>query len=87
VDKLRVKMLEISKDEEKVQTARKVFKMKCFTTRQIKALSEVFATDAEKYRFFETAYPFVSDDRFRDLTDLLKDPVYNAKFKAMTGQR
>ncbi|MDO6429666.1 hypothetical protein Q4E93_03630 [Flavitalea sp. BT771] len=87
VDRLRVKMLEISKDEDKVLTARKIFKIKCFTTRQVKALSEVFATDAGKYRFFETAYPFVSDDRFRELTDLLKDPVYNAKFKAMTGQR
>lgn len=87
VDKLRVKMLEASKDDDKVQTARKIFKTKCFTTRQIKALSEVFTSDAGKFRFFESAYPFVSDDRFRDLTDLLTDPVYNAKFKAMTGQR
>jgi hypothetical protein len=47
----------------------------------------VFATDAGKFRFFEAAYPFVSDDRFRELTDLLTDPAYNAKFKAMTGQR
>jgi len=87
VDKLRVKMLEGSKDDDKVQIAHKIFKTKCFTTRQIKALSEVFASDAGKFRFFETAYPFVSDDRFRELTDLLADPVYNAKFKAMTGQR
>jgi hypothetical protein len=87
VDRLRVKMLEGSKDEDKILTARKVFKIKCFTTRQVKALSEVFATDAGKFRFFEAAYPFVSDDRFRELTDLLTDPAYNAKFKAMTGQR
>lgn len=87
VDKLRVKMLEGSKDEDRIQTARKIFKSKCFTTKQIRALSEVFTTDAGKYRFFESAYPFVSDDRFRELTDLLADPVYNSKFRAMTGQQ
>jgi hypothetical protein len=87
VDKLRVKMLEISKDDEKIAAAKKIFRTKCFTTKQIRALSEVFTADAAKYRFFETAYPFVSDDRFRELTDLLTDPVYNSKFRAMTGQR
>jgi len=87
VDKLRVKMLEIGKDDDKVAAAKKVFKTKCFTTKQIGALSEVFTGDAAKYKFFETAYPFVSDDRYRELTDLLADPVYNGKFRAMTGQR
>ena len=80
-------MLEIAKDEDKVAAAKKVFKTKCFTTKQIGALSEVFTGDAAKYKFFETAYPFVSDDRYRELTDLLADPVYNGKFRAMTGQR
>jgi len=87
VDKLRVKMLETSKDEDRISVARKVFKTKCFTTRQIRALSEVFTSDAQKFRFFETAYPFVSDDHFRELTDLLADPVYNSKFRSMTGQQ
>jgi hypothetical protein len=87
VDKLRVKMLDADKDDDKIQAARKIFKTKCFTTKQIRALSEVFTTDAGKYRFFEAAYPFVSDDHFRELTDLLADPVYNGKFRAMTGQQ
>jgi hypothetical protein len=87
VDKLRVKMLEAGKDEDRIATAKKIFKTRCFTTRQIRALSEVFTTDAAKYRFFETAYPFVSDDRFSELASLLADPVYNGKFKAMTGQQ
>ncbi len=87
VDKLRVKMLEAAKDEDRILAARKIFKTKCFTTKQIKALSEVFTSDAGKYRFFEAAYPFVSDDHFRELTDLLADPVYNGKFRAMTGQK
>lgn len=87
VDKLRVKMLEAGKDDDRIATAKKIFKTRCFTTRQIRALSEVFTTDAAKYRFFETAYPFVSDDRFSELASLLADPVYNGKFKAMTGQQ
>lgn len=87
VDKLRIKMLEASKDEERIQAARKVFKAKCFNTRQIRALGEVFATDALKFRFYETAYPFASDDHFRELAGTLADPVYNGKFKAMTGQQ
>jgi len=87
VDKLRVKMLEADKDDDRIAAARKVFRSKCFTTKQVRALSEVFTSDAVKYRFFEMAYPFVSDDHFRELSDLLVDPVYNGKFKAMVGQR
>jgi hypothetical protein len=87
VDKLRVKMLEAGKDEDRITSAKKIFKTKCFTTRQVRALSEVFTNDGVKFRFFETAYPFVSDDKFGELAGLLADPVYNSKFKAMTGQR
>ncbi|HWK02194.1 MAG TPA: DUF4476 domain-containing protein [Puia sp.] len=86
VDKLRVKMLEAGKDEDRIAVAHKVFKSKCFSTRQIKALSEVFTSDAQKFRFLETAYPFVSDDHFKELAELLADPVYSSKFRTMTGQ-
>jgi hypothetical protein len=84
VDKLRVKLLEGAKDEDRILAARKVFKTRCFSTRQIRALSEVFTTDAAKFRFFETAYPFCSDDQFRELSSLLADPVYSSKFRVMT---
>lgn len=84
VDKLRVKLLEASKDEDRIQAARKVFKTRCFTTRQIRALSEVFTTDGAKFHFFETAYPFCSDDQFRELSGCLADPVYSSKFRVMT---
>ena len=83
VDKLRVKMLEAAKDDERLAAALKIFKAKCFYTRQIKALSEVFPTDASKYRFFETAYPFAADEHFHDLGALLNDPVYVNKFKTL----
>jgi hypothetical protein len=87
VDKLRVKMLEAGKDDQRITAALKVFRTRCFFTRQIRALSEIFTTDASKYRFFETAYPFAADEHFRDLVTLLADPVYAGKFKTLTGMR
>jgi len=85
VDKLRLKLLEISKDEDRIVAARKVFKTRCFATRQIRALSEVFTSDGGKYRFFEAAYPFCSDSQFSELGALLTDPVYSGKFRAMVA--
>jgi hypothetical protein len=87
VDKLRIKMLGSGQDEDRIREARKIFKTKCFSTRQIRALSEVFATDATKFRFLEAAYPFVSDDHFPELISLLADPMYSGRFRAMTGRQ
>ncbi|HMH22357.1 MAG TPA: DUF4476 domain-containing protein [Puia sp.] len=86
VDKLRLKLLATPKDEDKLLAATKVFRTKCFSTAQIRALSEVFASDAGKYKFLESAYPFVSDDHFRELADLLTDPAWSGRFRKMTGQ-
>jgi hypothetical protein len=85
VDKLRAKMLEAVKDDDRIAVARKAFKVKCFYTRYIRALSEVFTTDAAKYRFLEAAWPFAADEHFHELSSLLADPVYNGKFKTLTG--
>jgi len=87
VDKLRVKMLEAAKDVERISAASKTFKTKCFFTRQLRALSEVFTTDAAKFKFFEAAYPYAADGHFRELGTLLADPVYSSKFKTLTGSR
>jgi hypothetical protein len=87
VDKLRVKMLELVKDEDRIQAARKYFKTKCFSTHQIRALSEVFSTEAAKLKFLETAYPFVSDDRFSELVNLFSDPAYSGRFRKMTDRQ
>lgn len=87
VDKLRIKMLQSTKDEERIAVARKAFKVKCFYTRQIRALSDVFTSDATRFRFFEAAWPFAADEHFHELSDLLVDPAYNARFKTMTHQQ
>jgi hypothetical protein len=86
VDKLRVRMLSANKDDDRVQIAYKIFKTKCFSTSQVSALCAVFTTDAAKFRFLETAYPFVSDDRFPELVNLFSEPVYTEKFQTLTGR-
>jgi len=84
VDKLRSKMLEAAKDDDRINVARKAFKVKCFSTRQIRVLNEVFTSDAARFRFLEAAWPFAADEHFHELYDLLADPVYINKFKTMT---
>ena len=85
VDKLRVKMLQAGKDEDRIAAARKIFKTRCFYTSQIRALSELFNSDAGKFGFFQAAWPFAADEHFGELSALLSDPAYIDQFKAMTG--
>lgn len=84
LDKLRVKMLAETGVEERILLAKKAFKAKCYYTRQIKALSELFFTDESRYQFLDAAYPFVVDtDNFKSLVELLSDAYYINRFKAM----
>ncbi len=84
VDKLRIKLLAENDQFERIVIARKVFRTKCFTTRQIKALTELFTSDKSRYGFFDAAYPFVSDtENFKQLAELLTDEYYINRFKMM----
>jgi hypothetical protein len=84
IDKLRVKLLSIHDLDEKITTTKKVLKTKCFTVKQLKALSELFADDEGKYQLFDTAYPFTLDTyNFPTLEDLIKSDYYRDRFKAM----
>ena len=87
VDKLRVKMIAAENEDDKIFTARKFFRIKCFSTNQIKALSEVFPTDEGRYKLFDTAYPFVSDyGNYPQLSTLLTSQYYINRFSAMIKQ-
>jgi uncharacterized protein DUF4476 len=84
VDKLRVRMMAENTADERVAAARKVFRTKCFTTRQVRALTELFTNDEGRYKFLDTAYPFVSDSQeFHKLAELLKEDYYVKRFNAM----
>jgi hypothetical protein len=84
LDKLRLAMLDQDGAERRIAAALKVFRTKCFSTRQIRALSELFNTDDGRYRFFEAAYPYVSDtDHYPDLLAFFTDPFYIQRFKTL----
>lgn len=84
VDKLRVRMLGEKDADGQVSEARKIFKSKCFTTKQVHSLSSLFRTDEGRYRLLDAAYPFVSDStNFKDLIVLLTEEYYINRFKAM----
>ena len=82
--KLRKKMAAAESDDEMINEANKNFKLKCFTVQQVKNLGALFLSDAGKYKFFDTAYTFVSDgENFSSLQTELKDEYYINRFKAM----
>jgi len=82
--KLRKKMAAADNDDEMLTMAKKVFKSKCFTTEQVKNLSVLFLKDEGKYKFFDLAYPFVSDSyNFATLEGQLTDNYFISRFKAM----
>ncbi|MEO5682477.1 MAG: DUF4476 domain-containing protein [Chitinophagaceae bacterium] len=84
IDKLRIKMLLVTTDEDRIALAKKLYKQKCLLAKQVRALSELFKNDEGKYKWLDAVYPFVSDSgNFAALGDLLKDDYYLNRFKAM----
>lgn len=82
--KLRKKMAAENSDDEMLNAAKKIFKTKCFTTDHVKNLSVLFLTDEGKYKFYDLAYPFVSDSyNFISLESQLKEAYYIERFKVM----
>jgi len=81
---LRKKMAAAGKDEDMLAVARKGFKLKCFTTEQVKNLSLLFLNDYGKYNFYDAAYEHVSDiGNFKSLQSQLSEEYYINRFKAM----
>jgi len=84
VDNLRVKIISETDEDKKIAISKKYFKTKCFTVNQIKALSELFASDQWRYSFFATSYPFISDaENFSQLDQLLSEQQYLDQFHAL----
>jgi hypothetical protein len=82
--KLRKKMAAVNDQDQMISIAKKAFKVKCFTTDQIKNLSVLFLDDAAKYKFFDLAYQYASDSyNFHLLEKQLTDPYYISRFNVM----
>lgn len=85
--KLRKNMAAKSSDEDMIFEAKKAFKLRCYTTEQVRYLSTLFLTPAGKYNFFDTAYNFVADRQaFGVLQSEIKDDYYLRRFKALAGE-
>jgi hypothetical protein len=85
--KLRKKMAGETSDDNMIAEAKKIFKVKCYSTQQIKNLGTLFLTDDSKYKFFDAAYLYVSDpENFSSLQSELKEEYFINRFKAMLRQ-
>lgn len=81
---LRKNMAAAEGDDAMIDAAKKYFRVRCFTTEQIRNLSFLFLNDEGKYKFFDAAYNYVIDaSSFRSLQNDLKDEYYITRFKAM----
>ncbi|MEJ7627706.1 MAG: DUF4476 domain-containing protein [Ferruginibacter sp.] len=82
--KLKKKMAANKSIDDMVSTAKKSFKLKCYSTENIKELGTLFLNDEGRYKFFDTAYPFVYDTgNFSQLEGSLTDPYFITRFQAM----
>ena len=82
--KQRKQMAASENVEDMLNEAKKYFKIKCFTTSQLKNLSTLFLNDEGKYKFFDTAYSYVTDtENFSSLQAELKEEYYINRFRAM----
>ena len=85
--KLRKKMAGVTKDDNMIAEAKKIFKVKCFSTLQVKNLGTLFLTDESKYKFFDASYQSVNDpENFSLLQSELKEEYFINRFKAMLRQ-
>lgn len=82
--KLRRKMVNEPNDEKMIFEAKKVLKVKCFSTMQIRNLAVLFLTDKGRYLFYEASLPFVTDfSNFRTLEETLTENQYKKLFQEL----
>ena len=84
LDLTRRKMIMKIDEDDMILVALKAFKLKCYTTEQVKNLSFIFLRDPGKYKLFDAAFPFVYDPvNFPQLEKQLSDTYYVNRFKAL----
>ncbi len=82
--KLRKLMAAAEGDDNMINEAKEYYKVKCFSTIQVKNLGTLFLDDKGRYRFFMISYNHVSDKKnFGSLQAELKDETFSSRFKAI----
>ena len=81
---LRKKMAAASSEDEMIILATKAFRLRCYSTVQVRNLAVLLLQDEGRYRFLDVSYAGVSDQHnFRTLRNLLTDDYYLKRFDAM----
>ncbi|WP_343305540.1 DUF4476 domain-containing protein [Chitinophaga niabensis] len=71
-------------DDDMVDAFRKGTRSVCVSTEQIRALTQLIATEENRYQLLDAAYARTYDTQnFSTLGDLLKEDYYKGRFKAM----
>ncbi|MBK8493633.1 MAG: DUF4476 domain-containing protein [Chitinophagaceae bacterium] len=82
--KLRQQMAAEENEKNMIKAAGKRFAVTCFTAEQVKNLGVLFISEEEKYKFYVTAYPFVSDpENIAVLEEQLTDEYFRSRLKVM----
>ena len=81
-DKLKKKIISLSKQDDILNAVRKSLRAKCILTEQVKDLGNLFLSDENRYGFYDAAYPFVYDyGNYAQLQNSLIDTYYKNRFK------
>ncbi|HSK13091.1 MAG TPA: DUF4476 domain-containing protein, partial [Phnomibacter sp.] len=70
--------------DDALEIARKSMRVKCLNTIQVRELAKLFPEEEDRYRLLDMAYRYTTDrQNYAYLSDLLKDPYFVNRFKAM----
>lgn len=83
---LRRRMEGIPDEDAKVAAALREFRLRCFTTEQVRSLLVVFFREEGRFKLLDAAYPRIFDPQdFLSLESVLKDPYFIHRFRKLVG--
>lgn len=83
---LRRRMEAIPDEDSKVASALREFRLRCFTTEQVRSLLVVFFREEGRFKLLDAAYPRIFDPQaFLSLEPVLKDPYFIHRFRKLVG--
>jgi hypothetical protein len=83
---LRRRMEAIPDEDAKVAAALREFRLRCFTTEQVRSLLVVFFREEGRFKLLDAAYPRIFDPQvFLSLEAVLKDPYFIHRFRKLVG--
>jgi hypothetical protein len=83
---LRRRMESIPDEDAKVAAALREFRLRCYTTEQVRSLLVVFFREEGRYKLLDAAFPMIYDpEAFLDLQSVLRDPYFIHRFRRLVG--